>query len=554
VTAIGRKVPRERARWALPSLWLGLAAGVAGAACGGASEDDVPGLPPPTPGTQNDPFEDTTVTSLEFTDFPSKELRLVAGSSQEIHVLVQPAGAHTVRFALVGQEQDAFLSDNTRVTDEEGSTSTLLTVLSASSGFAVRAAVGRSVEEALRVVTLEANLGSLNLTPRYPGHRTIQRWSASVHVGETCANLKGPPFPDGVALTTSSGASVQLNRVPAGIPLAAVVRAEQFAGGCRSISALQASTNTLAEVDIVDRPLQVAELRLRLSLRVDATPQLNPVLDELAFRAVKLLNGLADNDLAALLDAMSSLADDRVAFEQARSEQDWSSVLIDGLEEGLPGSGLRSLVHDWMRTGLTRFSEADAIVGTLSSPDAEGQATFDLTSVASLEPTAAGFTLANAASVSAETDDLLRVGTTLNWQPSPFLATEAERVAIAESPGSRSSAPDGMAEAFDCAQLASLLVEVGTTPDEAFPDCDEACLLELCDGAMQVLWSRVADSNLPSVPWQVSGASRAQIDAAARPTSVDGNWIGSLTLPAFGDAPAMEDAPIQGPFTGRSSP
>jgi hypothetical protein len=556
LTRVGRKVLRIGLPVALgcvPLGWLALAqrlalalsAGVAVVACGRAA-DDSPALPPPTMGSQNDPFADANANALEFPEFePRKELVLVAGSSQQIRVQVRPPGLHTVRFALVGQSQAAFLADNTKVTEPDGSTDTLLTVLSASPGFAVRAAVGRSVEEALRVVALEANLGSLNLTPRYPGRRTIQSWVASVHDGKSCSDLLGPPFPDGPELTISSEDAVQLNRVPAGRPLAAVVRAEEFAVGCRNIAALKAGTTTLAEVDIIDRPLQVGELNLRLSISVDSAPLLNPALDELAFRAVRLLNGNAGDDLAALLDVMSSLADDPVAFEQARTEQDWRGVLINGLAEGMPGSGLRSRVHDWMRVGLARLSEPDAIVGTLSAPDTAGQAGFSLTSVLGLPPASAGFSSANVASVSAETDDLLRVGTTLNWLPSPLLAEAAERTAIAERPGTRSSAAEGMSETFDCANLAGLIVATGDSPDEAFPDCDERCVLALCDGAMEVLWARVAGSNLPSVAWQISAAASAEIDAAARPTSLDGNWIGSLTLSEFGDGP------IQGPFAGR---
>jgi hypothetical protein len=497
-----------------------------------------------------DPFEDLTAMSIEFLE--PGTITLVAGTPREVRVQVLPAleaGAHTVRFALIRQAEYAFLSADLVPTDADGIARTTLTALSASSDFTLFAGVGRLPPEVLTVSTTEANLGTLILNPLYRrlGPRVVQRWVASVHVGQTCANLLGPPFPDGEEVTIGSGDSVQIDDVPAGTPLAAVIRAERFAGGCRSIGALKAGANTIAEIDVIDRPLQLGELNLRLSLSVDATPQLNPGLDELAFRAIKPLNGTAANDLAALLDAMSNLSADSVGFEQARSEQDWVGVLVDALPPALPGTGLRTLVHDWMSRGLTQLSAPDAIVGTLGPPNAEGQASFTLGSVASFAPAEAGFAPSNTALVSAETDDLLRLGITLSWQPTLFLAAAAERVAISESPATRNSAPEGMAEAFDCANVASLLVDAGEAPGEAFPDCDEDCMLTLCDTAMEVLWSRVTGSNLPSVPWQISGASQAQIDADARATSVQGNWIGSLTLSDFGDAP------IQGPLLGRSN-
>jgi hypothetical protein len=244
---------------------------------------------------------------------------------------------------------------------------------------------------------------------------------------------------------------------------------------------------------------------------------------------------------------MSDLSVDSVAFEQARNEQDWVGVLVDALPPTLPGTGLRTLLHAWMSTGLTQLSAPDAFVGILGAPNAAGEAIFTLGSVAGFLPANVGFAPVNSALVSADANDQLRVGTTLSWLPTPFLATAAERVAISESPGTRNSAPEGMAEAFDCANIADLLVDAGAAPGEAFPDCGAGCMLSLCDTAMEVLWSRVTGSNLPSVPWQISSGSQAQIDTEARPTSVNGNWIGTLTLSDFGDAP------IQGPLVGRAT-
>lgn len=553
MTAPGRKVPfRLPAVFVLAGRTALLGAAAFGAAlalagCSASAED--PATPPPPTSVTPDPFEDATAMSLEFLEQGS--ITLVAGTPREVRVQVQPAveaGAHTVRFSLIRQAQDAFLSEDFAATDADGIARTTVTALSASPDFALRAAVGRLQPEVLTVSTSEANLGTLILNPLYPGHRKVQRWLASVQPGKTCADLLGPPFPDGKELTTGVGDSVQIDNVPAGMPLAAVIRAERYAGGCRNIGALKAGANTITEIDVVDRPLQLGELNLRVSLSVDASPELNPGLDELAFRAIKPLNGTAPNDLAALLDGMSGLSVDSVAFEQARREQDWVGVLVDALPASLPGTGLRTLVHGWMSTGLTELSAPDAIVGTLGAPNPAGQAIFTLSSVSGFPPAQVGFAPLSMALVSAETDDLLRLGTSLSWQPTLFLAAAAERVAISESPTTRHSAPEGMAEAFECSTVAALLVDAGAAPGEAFPDCDEACMLSLCESAMELLWSRVTGSNLPSLPWQISGASHAQIDADARPTLIDGNWIGSLTLSEFGDAP------IQGPLSGRSNP
>jgi hypothetical protein len=514
-----------------------LAAALAAPGCG-ATNDDTAALPPPTPGTQVYPYEDTA-TSIEFLDV-GDELTLVAGTPREVRVRVQPPGAHIVRFALLRAE-DAFLSTDVKVTEADGIGSTTLTSLTASPGFSLLAMVGR-LPQALRVVALEANIGNLLLQAVYPGSRNVPRWVASVHLGRTCADLTGPPFPDGVALASSASREVQINRVPAGTPLAAVIRAERFAFGCRNLAGLRAGSNTISEIEVVDRPLQMAALDLRLSFSLEQAPTLNPALDELAFRAVGPLLGTASDDLAAVLDAMSSLATDSIAFEQARTERNWRGVLVDALGGSVSGSGLRSALDGWMSTGLGELSEPDAIVGTLEAPDGDGQAPFVLSAVAGLPPAEAGFTQQNVAAVTTDTGDLLRVATTLSWQPTPLLAALAERVAIGET--GASSVPDALARQLDCANVAELLVDAGNSPGEAFPDCDDNCMLSLCDAAMEVLWSRVTSSPLPAVPWEISGASRAEIDADARPTSVSGNWVGSLNLSGTGDAP------VQGPFAG----
>lgn len=518
--------------------------------CGGSSEDGT-GLPPITAGMVDELFPNTGAESIEFelvtpvgVEDAGGELRLVAGQTARLRVQVQPPGRHTVRFALLGQAQDAFLTENVVDTQPQGSADTLLTVLAASSSFAVRAAAGRA-SRMLRVVTLEASQASLVVTPNYDGQRTVTGWVASVHLDQSCAALQGVPFPDGLLASESLG-DVRIDDIPADTPLAVVIRAGQFAGGCRSIASLRANTDTFIEVDVMERPMQTAGLSMALSFGVEETSMPNPALDELAFRAVRPLAGGANDDLAALLDAMSAAASDAAAFEQARTAQAWRVALLNGLAPDLPGSGLRTLVQNWMRTGLSRLQRTDAFRGTLTSLSPDGMAALELSSVIGLSPAATGFERENTASAVAETEDFLRVGATLSWRPSPLLAAAANLAALLQDPD-RSTAADAMATQFGCDDVASILVEVGSVPGVAFDGCDEACALGLCRAAMLELWSRVEGSDLPAVAWQISGAARAQIDENARPTRVDGNWVGSLNVVDFGLTP------IQGPFSGQSS-
>jgi hypothetical protein len=510
--------------------------------CGGPSGDSIDlDLPPITAGTADDLFENTGAESITFRS--GREITLVAGETTRIQVDVQPPGQHEVRFALLGQAGDAFLSRSIVPTDAAGMAETDLTVLAAASSFAVRAAAGR-VDTMLRIVTLPTSEGNLIVTPDYSGSRSIARWVASVHVDQTCAGLQGVPFPDGsAALETSSVVPLRLERIKAGSPLAVVIRAEQFAGGCRSLDSLSANSDTFIDIDVMDRPMQTANLALRMSFSVEATAELNPALEYLAFRAASSLTGTAADDLAALLDAMSSLAEDPPAFEQARNARGWRTELVNNLAPGLPGSGLRTMVQSWMQTGLAQLNEEGALAGTLTVLGSDGAASLVLESVIGLAPQSAGFEPESIASAYAETEDFLRVGATLDWKPSPFLAEAATLVALAEDPA-RSSVADAMATRFGCPDVAALITGVGEQPGQAFAGCGEACILALCQGAMVQLWSRVEEFDLPAVPWQISAAARAQIDENARPVFFEGDWVGSLTVTDFGSAP------IQGPFSG----
>jgi hypothetical protein len=487
-------------------------------------------------------FPDTNVDAVEF--LPPGALTMVAGETATLEVHVTPPGVHTVRFALLGKTDDAFLNPSVVETSADGVARTSLTALSAATSFSVRAAAS-DVSSSLDVVTLEASEASLVITPNYAGSRSVEAWTASVHFNVSCSDLLGVPFPEGRLVSTGTP-TVRIDGVPAEVPMAVVVRAGQFAGGCRGVTALRANSETPVTVDVMDRPLQTADLSLRVELGVEPADAPNPALDELAFRAVRPLTGAANDDLAALLDAMSGLASSPAAFEQARVAQGWPAALVAGLPPDLPGTGLRTLIQDWMRTRLDALEAPDALRGTLTALGEDGSAWLSLQEVIGLAPDSVGFPLENEASAVAETEDFLRIGAAFDFSPSPFLAAAATRAALAQDP-ERTSAADAMAEQFGCDDVAQILVDAGTAPGEAFDGCDDDCTEQLCRDAMGVLWSRVAEGDLPAVPWQISGASRAQIDDEARPTRVDGRWVGTLNVDGFGNTP------IQGPFTGTSN-
>lgn len=489
-------------------------------------------------------FSDSDATAIAFEG--GTEMELVPGETQRLRVQVQPPERHSVRFALIGDAPPgAFLSENRVETGDDGVAETRLTVLSAAPPFEVRAAAGQ-VETTLTVVSQSVDSATLLVTPRYEGSpRAPGVWSASVHLDQTCAGLQGIPYPDGMLEVETASLPVRLERVPVDRPLAVVIRGERFAGGCRAVPSLLANSETQIEIEVLDRPMQISDLQLDLSFSVQPANELNPALNELAFRAASALTS-EGTDLSAVLDAMSLLASDPAAFEQARATQDWSALLVDSLSEAVASTGLREAAQGLMRAGLWRLYEERALSGELSVAGS-APARLVLQEVMGVPAEAAGFEPESSATLMAESEDYLRIGAALSFQPSMFLEVAANLAATAEDPG-RTSAADALAGVFDCANMGALLADAGVVEGEAYAGCDAGCVRGLCESAMGVIWQRVGASELPSVPWQFSAAARATVDERARPLRVAGTWVGSLSVPNFPEPPAP--VPIQGPFMG----
>lgn len=517
---------------------VGLTASLLG--CGGA---DLEGAPDEGvvagPGT-SDGEDDASADAIVFD--VGRELRLTAGTERTLTLRVSPPGEHAVRLALVGDGRGAFLSEALVRTDANGEATFVLTVTAADSEFSVRAAVGGTQSE-LRVVTLPAETATLTITPYYAGDRELANWVASVHLGARCEELEGTPPPDGQAAVQAAGSGpIVLTGVPAGRALAAVVRSSQLAGGCHDVEPIRAGTQANVSVEILDRPMQVRDVSLRLELGLlTQSPDLLPALDELVYRTVApMVAGLSD-DLEAVLQAMAAAAAPPEAFEAARQSNNWRTLLVQNLDPGLAGTGLRSTARGWMQDGLDRLAEPDAIVGTLTSGTSGSVAVLALESFGGLLPAAAGFEPEHPAAVAAESNDFLRIGTSLDWEPRAFLVNIAALEAAGDFPGA--TPPEALALTFGCEEVADLLVP-GTGGGEAFAGCDEACVQGLCEQAMETLWSRVERASVPTALWDISAAARATLDGQARPAQIQGSWAGTLDVSGFGDAP------MGGPLSG----
>jgi hypothetical protein len=484
------------------------------------------------------PFEDSGATQIRFVGGSflagNGALTLTAGTEYELALEVLPLGRHTIRLALVGDAGQAFLSEGIIDTDENGAAPRVtLTVLEGNTEFTVRAAAGL-VEAELRVVTLPAETGTLVIAPQYAGNREVEQWVASVHVDKSCAELEGTPPPDGDFMVESApGQPIRLANVPAGRRLAVVVRSDQVIAGCNDAAPIAAGAEANITLEVTNRPMEVDSLALDVSFGLFLNSDALPAFEELIYRAVSPMVSGASNDLTAVLNAMGEAASSPQAFNNARVANDWTGVLIDN---PLAGNGLRTLSRTWMQTGLNRLTPSDSFRGTLSS-ETGTTGTLTIASVAGLAPEEAGFEAEHPTSIDTETNDIVRIGTTLMWQPSPLLANLAKLEAVVEFPEA-STAAQALAQAFDCSEVATRLVAANQQSPFA---CNLDCFADLCAQAMVTLWSRVDGSDLPMIPWDISAAAQAELDDTAHPASLDGGWAGSLPVPDFGTAPMTGD-------------
>jgi hypothetical protein len=235
---------------------------------------------------------------------------------------------------------------------------------------------------------------------------------------------------------------------------------------------------------------------------------------------------------------MAAAASSPQAFANAREANGWRNMLLATLNPALAGNGLRTKTRSWMQSGLTRLTPDDAFRGSLIASEDGRSGTLTIASVAGLDPAEAGFEPAQTASIDAETNDIVRIGATLPWHPSPLLANLAKLEAVVAFPETTTAA-QALARTFDCENVATLLVDAnGNAPaGQSFAGCNLACTIDLCQQAMVSLWSRVDGSDLPVIPWDISAASQTSVDAEARPQTLEGSWVGNLVVENFGTAP-----------------
>jgi hypothetical protein len=485
-------------------------------------------------------------TSLAFE--PASTLALLPAEVRQIQVVASPAGAYTVRFALLPGDNrdpyDASLDRSLATTDAEGRASVVLRAPTTPTTFRVRASVGSTATAELAVSVSDSGYATVWVDPSYSGPRTISQWTASLRAGTTCAVLTGTPPPDGdlVAVAPPTEKPV-INFAPVGPVLAITVRAGSFAGGCADAAGLSSGEVRTVSVSVTDRPMQIDQTDLNLAIGIDSVGTAWDTSMQMDIKlAVQQMAGGAMDDVAALLDAMQSAASTASAdFQAARAANGWDLALRTALGPDAP-TLLRAEAAKWMVAGAAKLIAPDTFQGNLTSAGALPQAPLlTLSSILGLNPDAAGFSPTSLTTFSAEPGDTVLLGAILSWIPSRMLTALSDPAARLTFPGAQDAA-DALAKLADCAKVGAILSNNVTTPGKAYSGCDAVCAEQLCRTALQQIWQRARDASGPlTATLRVSATGDAQVDDQARPVSIKGTWLGTFES-------AGVTAPVTGPL------
>jgi hypothetical protein len=114
------------------------------------------------------------------------------------------------------------------------------------------------------------------------------------------------------------------------------------------------------------------------------------------------------------------------------------------------------------------------------------------------------------------------------WPLSRLAAAMALEPALVRD-SDATTVPDALASKVSCTDVAATLASGGSTTT-AYADCGAACMQQLCEGALNLMWTRAAYT--PEDPTLVDFAATgtATVSDDAKPAAFRGTWVGSLRV------------------------
>jgi hypothetical protein len=535
-----------------------LATGCAGSSAGpsGGAGASVGNTEPGEAGaadTTNDPVPESLAFMTTKTVMLSPKQTQVLTVTTDPPVTTAPPGNFHVQFALVGSSSnsgpgDAVLSAGD-VPTVDGIAQVTLTAPSTPTTFSVRASVAGSVSTLLAVSVSALGYTTLRVQPAYNGHRSVTQWTASARVGSKCSKLVGDPPPDDpLTVTAKLGQPLEIEHVKIGVDVAVTLRAGHYIDGCADQGPLSEGDGNQVLVYASDRPINLDATRLALSFGPsNAAPEFAKLMKNSVSVAESALVGASGGDVQALLDAMQSatVAADRDAFSTTRLAKGWDAALTSAFGHDAP-TRLRDPADRWMSAGLQSFEAPGSFSGQLTSLSAG--ALLELTSVAGVPASEAGFPTSFQSTWSADSSDTLLLGTQLTWLPSRLVTALALGPALLEFPQAE-SLESALAQSVDCGLVAQTLLADGATAGAAvYAGCDASCAVLACSNALSSLWSKARDSSGTTVATlDVTGTGSAAVGDDAAATALNkGSWVGQLSV-------GQDSAPVSGTLSATSA-
>jgi hypothetical protein len=446
-----------------------------------------------------------------------------------------PIAEAEVRFALISSasDLDAVLSETAVPVDlGTGRAAVTLTAPSVPVEFQVRASTSIAEPVLLDVAVEKSGFATLGVKPTHDPPRTVTSWLASAHENITCAKLMGSPPPDG-PFTAPKAASWPIElKVPSDVPVAVLVRAENFAWGCTSISAAKEGPITPVEVVLSNVPIKLDGSEFEFTLNLDATGAI-PFDEALApYRTAIADDVLGDtsDDVEALLDEMEGVfenAEDSTRFSELRASKTWDDWVR--YELGATATdALRAPLAGFLLDGVEALHDGGGIVAKLVGSADTAEIT--LKSVFGVTPLSrTTFKVVGDASLDVDAADGMLVGASLEFMPREFLATAA-RVPAVEAVEDVSTLSEAVAAA-PCAVVAATLAAHGETTAHSTSACDEACTLERCSKAVSNLLDAAVITEDTAATFDIALTASAIVGNDAELLGFcSGGWLGSGVL------------------------
>lgn len=489
------------------SIVASLALVAATTGCSVSDEASLTELPPPAETPPND-------VSIAFD--ASGTLTMSPGETTTLEVVTDPPGAYSITFLIVGDATDASLDATTVLAGPDGRASVTLRAPDRAATFVLRARVKDGATADLPVAVSAQGFGTVVVEPEYGGEREVGSWRAGVLTGTSCDALADqlPDDPPGaLSAVAMPGEELRIEAAPVGPNLTVYVRASRYMWGCADEKDLSPDEAIAVEVKVFDKPIDLSDVALDIDL--DFTPDPGPwatitsaAVDSLI---VQLSAGsFAENLLAAMAQQASSPSD----FEADALQYGWLATIESHL--GSVGFDATTTLSSWAEAGL--MNEAPRVTARLDAlPDAEGFALLTLDRIGSAAPASLAIPSDYVVAFDADPEDVVHLGGELFFLADAYVGSAVEKEALAAT---QLPIGDALGEAVGCASL--------SLPSVA--SCDQACLEELCVGALASMWAQAraaaGSAAVGDIVMQVSGA--AQFDQDASLTGFDGMWLGKV--------------------------